>query len=177
MCECGLPHEEYFVEGRPSNLGAAGPFAQQDDGLTLALADMKVKAILGPEQVMETSRFQDLATNPKDLVGVKKVPLSYVPPSSIIYEARAFQDGARKYGPYNWRKNKVVASIYFDAALRHLLAFQDGESDAADSKVPHLGHAKACIGILIDALETGNLVDDRPIPGPASAILERWKEK
>jgi hypothetical protein len=84
-------------------------------------------------------------------------------------------DGAKKYGRYNWRSNKVVASVYADAALRHILAWYDGEECAPDSGVPHLGHAKACLGILADAIETGNLIDDRPPGGKAAALLGRWK--
>lgn len=114
---------------------------------------------------------QPLGTNPKDLLGIKKVQLSLVPPSSIIYQALAMEDGARKYGPYNWRDNKVIVRIYIDAALRHLLAYLDGEECAPDSKKPHLAHALASIGIIVDAYETGNLVDNRPKPGCAARLI------
>lgn len=120
---------------------------------------------------------QVLGTNPKDLIGVKKVQLNLVPPSSIIYQALAMEDGAKKYGPYNWRENKVIASIYVAAALRHLQAWYDGEEVAADSQKPHLAHALACLGIIVDAKETGNLVDDRPKPGAASQLIAKWEKK
>ena len=116
-----------------------------------------------------------LGTNPKDLLGVKKAQLNLVPASSTIYQALAMQDGAKKYGPYNWRENKVIASIYVAAAMRHLQAWYDsGEELAEDSKMPHLGHCMACLGIIIDAKETGNLVDDRPIPGAAAKLIKDW---
>src|ERR1051325_3153245 len=105
-----------------------------------------------------------LGPNPKDILGKRKVPLfSVVPPASLIYQGKAMEDGARKYNSFNWRTNKVIASIYIDACMRHLAAWWDGEEVAEDSGVPHLGHALACIGIIVDALETGNLIDDRPI--------------
>jgi dATP/dGTP diphosphohydrolase len=116
-------------------------------------------------------------TNPKDRLGLKKTRLSLVPASSIIYQALAMEDGARKYGPYNWREKKVIASIYIDAAMRHLQAWFDGENEASDSQKPHLGHALACIGIIIDALETGNLVDDRPKPGAAARLIAKFERK
>lgn len=116
-------------------------------------------------------------TNPKDLLGIKKIRLSLVPPSSIIYEASAMEDGADKYGPYNWRLKKVRCSIYIDAFRRHVDQFWDGEDFAKDSKKHHLAHAKACLGIIIDALETGNLIDDRPVKGPASNLIDRLKKK
>lgn len=112
--------------------------------------------------------------NPKDSLGVKKPRLSYVPPSSLIYQALAMQDGAEKYGPYNWREKKVIASIYIDAALRHINQWLDGEENADDSNKPHLGHALACLGIIVDALETGNLIDDRPKPGSASKLIKAF---
>lgn len=118
-----------------------------------------------------------LGTNPKDLLGLKKVPLSLVPASSVIYQALAMKDGARKYGPFNWRANAVIASIYIDAAKRHLESWFDGEGDADDSGVPHLGHALACIGILVDAYESGNLIDNRPLPGPAARLLKKYIQR
>lgn len=120
---------------------------------------------------------QLVGTNPKDRLGLKKVQLNLVPPSSIIYQALAMEDGARKYGPYNWRANKVIASIYVAAAMRHLQAWFDGEEVAPDSQKPHLGHVLACLGILVDAKETGNLVDDRPLPGAAGRLIVQLEKK
>jgi hypothetical protein len=86
----------------------------------------------------------------------------------------AMMDGAKKYGPYNWRAKKVVASIYIDAAMRHLATWFEGQETASDSKVHHLGHAIACCAILLDAQATGNLVDDRPI---TEGVDPEWFEK
>ena len=36
--------------------------------------------------------------------------------------------------------------------------------NAPDSKAHHLGHARACLGILLDAMANGCLEDDRPTP-------------
>lgn len=113
--------------------------------------------------------------NPKDLLGIKKVSLSKVPVAGLIHEAMAMKDGAIKYGPHNWREHPVIASIYVDAALRHLLAWFDGEDVAEDSRAHHLGHARACLGIILDAMENGKLEDDRPLPGAAPALLKRFQ--
>lgn len=118
-----------------------------------------------------------LGMNPKDRLGLKKTRLSLVPPASIIYQALAMEDGAKKYGPYNWRQNKVIASIYVDAAMRHLQAWFDGQECAEDSQKPHLAHALACLGIIVDAKETGNLVDDRPLPGAAARLIAQLERK
>ncbi len=114
-----------------------------------------------------------MSENPKDQYGKAKVAMELVPATSIIYEALAMADGAAKYGPYNWRENDVRASIYIGAAMRHLSAWYNGEENAQDSGVNHLGHAKACLGIIIDAMECGKLVDDRPIEAPVSKLLDK----
>ena len=116
-------------------------------------------------------------TNPKDLLGVQKVQLNLVPPASKVYQAIAMEDGAKKYGSYNWRENKVILSIYEAALERHMMRFHDGEDIDPDSGKPHLAHAIACLGIIIDAKETGNLVDDRPTPGVAAQLLKKWEKK
>jgi hypothetical protein len=127
-----------------------------------------------------------LPQNPKDRFGVQKVSLSKVPAVAIAHEAHAMMDGAGKYGPYNWREKAVIASIYIDACKRHLDAWFDAREECApDSEVHHLGHARACLGIILDAEATGNLIDDRPKAGMitavytkiAAAIMRRNKER
>lgn len=113
-------------------------------------------------------------TNPKDLIGVDKVPLHLVPSALKLHVAMAMKNGAEKYGPYNWREKSVRSSIYVGAAFRHLEAWFDGEEFAEDSGVHHLAHAAACLGILLDAMEVGNLIDDRPTKGAAPALIKRF---
>lgn len=120
---------------------------------------------------------EQLPPNPKQIFGDKKVNLSVVPASGVIYEALAMQDGARKYGPFNWRLTKVEAMTYVAACLRHLYCWVDGEADASDSGYPHLAHAKACLGILIDAYETDALIDNRPPKGAAARLLAEWEKE
>jgi dATP/dGTP diphosphohydrolase/uncharacterized protein DUF4406 len=115
--------------------------------------------------------------NPKDLLGVTKPQLDLVPSSLIIHVAKAMENGAAKYGPYNWRDKKVRATIYIAAAQRHLLSLLDGEDFAQDSGVHHAAHAAACMGIILDALECDCLIDDRPTKGNAAAIIERLTVK
>jgi hypothetical protein len=115
-----------------------------------------------------------LGNNPKDNLGIKKVSISKLPAAGIIHGSHAMMYGAAKYGPYNWRDNAVVASIYYDAIMRHLMAWYDQKEEvASDSHVHHLGHILANCAILLDALETGNLLDDRPHSGRAALVMER----
>lgn len=114
--------------------------------------------------------------NPKTLLGVRKVPYHYVPPSAVIHLAMALKDGARKYGPYNWRSKAISSSTYFAACKRHLDAWWDGEEVAEDSGVHHLAHAMACMALLLDAESVGMLNDDRPPPGATARLLKRFTE-
>jgi hypothetical protein len=128
---------------------------------------------------MPEAESKSSTTNPKDLMGNKKVPMSAVPPVAIAHEALAMLDGELKYGFRNWRAKSVVARIYIDACKRHLDSWLEGEETASDSGVHHLGHARACLGILLDAQSTGNLVDDR-VPGSFPEVLkslEDWVAK
>lgn len=101
--------------------------------------------------------------NPKSAQGAKKYSLRYLPLPANIAVNRAFEDGAKKYGPANWREKGVAASVYVDAALRHIAQWYDGHQDnAEDSGIPNLGHAMACLAIILDAQHCGTLTDDRP---------------
>ena len=115
--------------------------------------------------------------NPKDAIGDTKPQLHLVPSALAIHAALAMKNGADKYGPYNWREKQVRATVYLSAAFRHLYAFLDGEDHASDSGVHHLGHAAAGIGILLDAIATGNLIDDRPVAGAAARLLSEHTER
>lgn len=115
--------------------------------------------------------------NPKTAVGAKKIPLELVPPSAVHALAEAFSDGAKKYGPYNWREKTISSSIYYGAALRHLQAWWDGEDCAEDSGLPHLYHALACIAMVIDGKSVGKLNDNRPPKGAAASIQKDWVER
>lgn len=109
--------------------------------------------------------------NPKDRIGETKPPLHLIPPAAEILEAVVMGLGAKKYQPFNWRKSKVRATVYISAARRHLAQWLDGNDDDSESGVSHLAHARACLGILLDAQATGNLVDDRPPPGAAATLI------
>jgi len=115
--------------------------------------------------------------NPKDKIGLAKPQIHLVPPSAIIYFAKAMENGAKKYGPYNWRNHPVNYTVYLSAMLRHILQLIDGEDIAKDSNTHHLAHIGASAAILLDALATGNLIDDRPLKGAASKLIDDFTEK
>ena len=111
--------------------------------------------------------------NPKDRIGATKPPLHLIPPAAEILEAVVMGLGASKYGAYNWRQTHIRATVYVAAAKRHLAQWLDGQDDDLESGVSHLAHARACLGILLDAQATGHVVDDRPPPGAAHELIVR----
>ena len=111
-------------------------------------------------EVVETAT-PPKSSNPKDIIGLTKPSLSAVPMRSVYEMSKAMNDGASKYGRFNWRGNSVSSCTYIDAALRHLNSWNDGQNQAQDSGVHHLAHAMACLSIIIDAELGGNLIDSR----------------
>lgn len=117
-----------------------------------------------------------ILSNPKQAYGDKKVPLHLVPGAAIAHIAIGLKEGSRKYGAFNWRDTDVEVQTYVGATLRHLMAYVDGENIDPDSGNHHLSHALASLAILVDAMESDKLIDNRPVSGPMAAVLERAKE-
>lgn len=115
--------------------------------------------------------------NPKDRIGTRKPPLHLIPPAAEIAESMVMALGAKKYGAANWRSTKVRASIYIAAARRHLLQWFDGQDDDPESGISHLAHARASLGILLDAIATESVIDDRPPAGAAPDLISRFTQK
>lgn len=114
-------------------------------------------------------------TNPKDSIGIKKAPLSCC--SMPVFHEVGFVmlSGARKYGRHNYRSVGVRASVYFDAAMRHLSSWFEGEDLDPESGVSHLVHVMSCMMVLRDAQIRGKMTDDRP-PG-TSEFIRKLNEK
>lgn len=101
-------------------------------------------------------------TNPKDAVGTKKAPMSTVSAPVMMAVGLAMLEGSRKYGRHNYRISGVRASVYYDAAMRHLMAWWEGEDCDSDSGLSHVIKAIACLTVLADADMNGKVLDDRP---------------
>lgn len=101
-------------------------------------------------------------TNPKDKVGVKKVSPSRVSQRVIMEMALGMLEGDRKYGGHNYRVAGVLASVYIDATMRHLMQWWEGENIDPDSGLSHISKALSSLAVLCDAIHNGMLTDDRP---------------
>jgi hypothetical protein len=149
-------------------------------------AEVKTLKQVPAEQSKLNIREGQKPTNPKDAIGIRKAPLSTLPWRVLWGVGLAMMDGALKYGRHNYRAVGVRASVYFDAAQRHLGYWWEGEDLAPDSKLHHLDHAIACLMVTRDSIIQGNWTDDRPPAQPidadalnarAAALIEQHKDK
>lgn len=130
-----------------------------------------------PETTLKSESVPDPLTppgsNPKARFGATKPSLGLIPASAALYEAMAFEDGARKYGPFNWRKDAPDIMTYMHAMERHMKNFMDGQTYTSDTGVHNLGAVRACCAIIIDAMECNNIIDNRPPPAPSPELQDR----
>lgn len=112
-------------------------------------------------------------TNPKDALGILKPPLSTVPTPVVFEIGLGMLEGALKYGRHNYRAIGVRASVYYDATMRHLGLWWEGEDLDPDSKagLHHISKAIASLVVLRDAMIQGNWQDDRPPRSPQDWLL------
>lgn len=113
-------------------------------------------------------------TNPKTLLGIKKLPLRLVPPTLDVYVAGVMVTGKSKYGElvdldgydgFNWRKHEVRLSVYLEAIWRHFIARLCGQKLDPESGLPHEAHMATDCAIILDAQDAGVLIDDLPPAG------------
>ena len=115
-------------------------------------------------------------TNPKDAVGTGKSPMSVVSGPVMQEVALGMLEGARKYGRHNYRVAGVRASIYYDATMRHLMQWWEGEDTDPDSGLSHITKAICSLVVLRDSMVRDMMHDDRPPPTDAE-WMRRLNEK
>lgn len=118
------------------------------------------------------------SANPKAALGRAKISPHLVPPVAILEESVAYSLGGGCYGSYNWQEpgQAVDVATYRSAAVRHLMAWFMGETCHAEGQ-HHLGAARACLGVLLDAEASGNLIDSRPRTTSTSAHMPVLQER
>ncbi len=88
-----------------------------------------------------------------------KPTLSMIPSELLEGTALAFEYGSRKYSRDNFRKGLKVSRT-LDAALRHIVAFTNGERLDPESGLNHLYHAAASLGMALNTLANHPDLDD-----------------
>lgn len=101
---------------------------------------------------------------PKTMTGIKydveKPDLSLLPRAAKEEIAKAFMFGQKKYGRYNYLGGMDWTRL-LAAAERHITAFNDGEDLDPETGINHLGHAGACICMLLEYIKNERGNDNR----------------
>ena len=95
-----------------------------------------------------------------DKFDTNKLPLGLIDKTALDGLAAVLQYGAGKYAAQNWRLGLQYSRVY-DAALRHLTAFIDGEDCDPESGLPHVDHAMCCLMFLSNFSKKRKDLDDR----------------
>ncbi len=129
----------------------------QDQTIDTAQADIKRQQLLD-EQGPGTIRRSSPTGGLKDNIGKPRVDL--LSSKALIAMAGVVGYGASKYHPHNWRMG-ISWSETYGSAMRHLLAWNDGEDRDLVSGHTHLAHAATQIMFLIEYAQEEIGADDR----------------
>lgn len=92
------------------------------------------------------------ATTPP-VIGVKehegKLRWSLLPLDALREVVKVLEFGAKKYSKDNWKKVEGARDLYFDAALRHLTSWYEGEDADQETGLHHLAHAACDVLFLV----------------------------
>lgn len=75
-------------------------------------------------RVALVSSVEPTTNNPKEFAGLKKPARCHVPHTSVAALHAAHNNGALKYGHFNWRGEGVDVNTYLSACERHIEAFK-----------------------------------------------------
>lgn len=104
--------------------------------------------------------------NPKDMAASTRLRFSVIPMNVVAEVGLGMTEGTGKYGRHNYRAAGARASVQYDAAMRHLNAWWEGEDIDAKSGLSHITKTITALVVLRDCQMRGIVTDDRP---PASA--------
>ena len=107
-----------------------------------------------------TEMTEKFLKNDKEKPGFELLPLELL---SEVNDVLRF--GAKKYGsPLNWKKKEGFKySRAYNALLRHMLAWRNGEDNDPETGLSHLSHAMCnLIFLMYHAKNNKGPSDDRP---------------
>lgn len=103
---------------------------------------------------------------PPEVLEVFEIPIPV-----MVELGRVALYGAGKYGEHNWQKG-VVWSKCYNAALRHLYEWENGERTDAESGCSHPAHLCWNLMVLFVYRENFTGEDDRPVDLYCMGILD-----
>lgn len=165
LIDANMPGAVSFDASKPFifvRRAVAAGTPENDLGLELRNTDNLTDPLSDDHEALTFHPLDQKASNPKDAVGVRKAPLSVVPMGVVAEIGVGMLEGASKYGRHNYRGVGVRASVYFDATMRHLISWWEGEDLDPDSGMSHIAKALCSLAVLRDAQMQEMCEDDRP---------------
>lgn len=101
-----------------------------------------------------------------------KPPLALLSKIALLEVGRVLAHGAEKYAADNWRGGLGHRRL-ISAALRHILAWNEGEDLDEETGLSHLAHAMCCLMFAIEEHALRPEYDDRWYHHDAQASPER----
>lgn len=115
--------------------------------------------------------------DPKQSQASKKMCFDAIPISLLVRAQPASQDGADKYGAWNWLKledGSMSLNTYLNALQRHLLLYRAGQDYTSDSGIHNLDAMISGLAVVRDAMMFNKVTDDRTkLSDKQIQILER----
>lgn len=78
-----------------------------------------------------------------------KPRFSLLPTGVLTPILKVLEYGAKKYSANNWQQVENSRTRYYDAAMRHIQAWFEGETNDPETNEPHLAHAMCCLMFLL----------------------------
>lgn len=150
-----------------------------DDGkYTGFRADTEKEAKILLEKFERGCISADEPVDPKQAQAVKKMCFEAVPISLLVRAQPGNQNGADKYGIWNWLKlpdGSMSMNTYLNALQRHLLLFRAGQDYTSDTDIHNLDSMISGLGVLRDAMMFNKVNDDRvKLSDEQIKILEKY---
>lgn len=132
-----------------------GPASVDAVPITMAVTNVPINMINWADEGITSVPISGASKHDSD-----KIDLSLIPYVALREEAKAFMVGAKKYGRLNYLKGHKNSQLVA-AAMRHLLAWNEGEEIDPTDGQHHLGSVRACVGMILRQIEVGTFIDDR----------------
>jgi hypothetical protein len=79
-----------------------------------------------------------------------KLRYSLIPLDALQETVKVLEFGAKKYAPDNWKYVDDAQARYWDAAMRHIVAYKLEDKTDSETGLSHLAHAICCLLFLIN---------------------------
>jgi len=92
----------------------------------------------------------------------EKLRFSLVPWREFIEVVKVLMHGSHKYEDHNWQRVPNARERYFNAMMRHVMAWWNDEVNDPETKLNHLAHAICCALFLMWADKEGKHASKKP---------------